>query len=502
MDCDSSAPNTDQLVRFLHRLSRRHVIADTMDMIQAKQEIDSIRTSGFKCLILEDESAAAETVACAVQSEGGEPFIASSIEAAKALVSCHQFDVCVLDYQLPDGNGSSFFSHLREKSVLAPCIMLTGVPEISTAVALVRNGLFDYQTKPLDLHLFLECLRRAVVHANATQASLREFGLVDSSPGMKSLRRLLRQAASNTATTILLTGETGVGKDLIARVIHQLTFQNMESSPPLISLNCSTLPADMFEAELFGAQKGAYTGAHQNRMGLVEAAQGGTLFLDEIAEVPLVLQAKLLQLLETREYRRLGSTVSQHFNGRIIAATNKHLEAEVEHERFRADLLYRLDVFNIHIPPLRERKEDISALIEVLLDSLANKYQRTKPFLRPEDLLALQSYTFPGNVRELRNIVERSLLQTSSHSHWLEIDSVWSRKIRSTKTAEQPAETSHATDRLLTPIEEQEYQLINRTLKAERGMIRRAAAKLGMSHQSLLRRLQKWPELRLATSEA
>jgi DNA-binding NtrC family response regulator len=478
--------------------------ADTMTM-EDTQETRTEPSPRFKCLILEDDTASAETLACAIRSEGGEPSVAASIEAATALAGAEQFDVYVLDYQLPDGNGSAFFTHLREKGVFAPCIMLTGVPEISTAINLVRHGLFDYQTKPLNLHRFLESLKRAVDHTHSGQGSLQEFGLVDSSPCMKSLRRLIRQAASNASTTILLTGETGVGKDLIARVIHQLTFQSKESLPPMISLNCSTLPADMFEAELFGAQKGAYTGAHQNRVGLVEAAQGGTLFLDEIAEVPLVLQAKLLQLLETREYRRLGSTVSQYFDGRIIAATNKALETEVQHERFRSDLLYRLDVFNIHIPPLRERKEDLTTLLEVMLDSLSKKYQRQKPFLRADDLAALKSYNFPGNVRELRNIVERSLLQTQPQSQWLEMDPVWSRKIRTTVTVapsvERPPETARTSDRNLTPIEEQEYQMISRTLKSENGMIRRAAAKLGLSHQSLLRRLQKWPELRLAASD-
>src|ERR1022692_1885855 len=227
----------------------------------------------------------------------------------------------------------------------------------------------------------------------------------------------------------------------------------------------------------------------------------GTLFLDEIAEIPLALQAKLLQFLETREYRRLGSVTSLHFNGRIIAATNKLLETEVQQERFRADLWYRLDVFNIHIPPLRDRKEDLSTLIEVLLESISRKYQRQKPFPRPEDIAALQAHGFPGNVRELRNIVERSLLQTPPQSHWLEMDPVWTRKAYGAPVAASVPDYPRVQVRSLTPIEEQEYQLINRTLNEERGFIRRAAAKLGMSHQALLRRLQKWPELRVAALE-
>lgn len=315
---------------------------------------------------------------------------------------------------------------------------------------------------------------------------------------MSAVRRLLHQAAANPRTTVLLSGETGVGKDLFARVIHQLTFQKAESAPPLIVLNCSTLPAEMFEAELFGATKGAYTGAHQNRIGLAEAAHGGTLFLDEIAEVPLYLQAKLLQFLETREYRRLGHSDTLHFEGRILATTNKPLETEVQAGRFRADLWYRLDVLNIHIPPLRERKEDVTPLVEFLLDKLCEKYDRPRLIPKPEDLAALQGYEFPGNVRELRNLIERSLLQTAVDANWLEMDRVWLRRPSPAAPAENAVPVPLAVERTLSPMEEQEYTLIRKTLATERGLIRRSAAKLDMSHQALLRRLDKWPELRVA----
>ena len=379
------------------------------------------------------------------------------------------FDVCVLDHNLPDGKGSAFYLWLREQRVPAPCIMLTGAPEVQLAVELTRNGLFDYLTKPLGLHRMLECLKRAAAHAAATAPSLQGFGLVDTSRSMRAVRRRMHQAAANPSTTILITGETGVGKDLIARLIHQLTFQGTSATPPMISLNCSTLPADMFEAELFGAAKGAYTGAHENRAGLAEAAQGGTLFLDEIAEVPLFLQAKLLQFLETREYRRLGHTGTLRFDGRIIAATNKPLETEVQAGGFRADLWYRLDVFNLHIPPLRERPEDIVPLLEFLLDTLCQKYGRRRPVPKPEDLDALRDYAFPGNVRELRNLIERSLLRTPADAHWLEMDRSGLR--RSPCPAPPPATgpPPQAPGRTLSPLEEQEYTLIRKTLQEQGG---------------------------------
>ena len=406
----------------------------------------------------------------------------------------------VLDDCLPDGLGSELHAQLREQGVESPCIMLTGRPKVSTAVTLTRNGLFDYLTKPVDLRCFRESLRRAVMHSAASSPDTDEFGLVEVSPGMKEVGRLMQQAAAHPHMTVLLTGETGVGKDVVARAIHRWTFQKLETAPPLIVLNCSTLPAEMFEAELFGAQSGAYTGALRDRVGLAEAADGGTWFLDEIGEVPLPFQAKLLQFLETREYRRLGNSKLFTFEGRIIAATNRPLEEEVRQQRFRADLWYRLNVFNITLPPLRERREDLEGLATAVLGVLARKYQRPAPLLKPADLDILRTYAFPGNVRELRNVLERALVQTSAAAQWLDIDAAWLRQARSNgESVPLPAQTSPLTSappRTLSPLEAQEYSLIRRTLADERGFIRRAAARLGMSHQALLRRLQKWPELR------
>jgi DNA-binding NtrC family response regulator len=308
----------------------------------------------------------------------------------------------------------------------------------------------------------------------------------------------LRQAARHPASTVLLTGETGTGKDMAARVLHELTYPN--GAAPYIAVNCAAVPAEMFESELFGAERGAYTGADKRRSGLVTAAAGGTLFLDEIAEVPLALQPKLLRLLEGREYRALGSIESQIFSGRFVAATNRNLADEVKAGRFREDLLYRLDVFALELPPLRRRRSEIPALAEMLVAQLAAKYGRAKPLLRREDLTALTQHDFPGNVRELRNVVERSLLKTDEQSRWLALDLNWLQ--RNASTPAQPAVESvmenSPVERELSPIEAQEYRLIRETLGQTHGGIRRAAAKLGMSPQALLRRLEKWPELRMA----
>jgi transcriptional regulator with PAS, ATPase and Fis domain len=299
---------------------------------------------------------------------------------------------------------------------------------------------------------------------------------------------------------VLLTGETGAGKDLAARVLHQLSFPKGDA--PFIAVNCAALPAEMFESELFGAERGAFTGADRKRAGLVAAAAAGTLFMDEIAEVPLALQAKLLRLLEAREYRALGSTEAQPFTGRFVTATNKNLADEVKAGRFREDLLYRLDVFSVELPPLRKRRADIPGIAELLLTQLAKKYDRAKPLLTPEDVAKLSAHDFPGNVRELRNVLERSLLKTADDAKWLALDVNWLNRGASPKpsaihaAAPTVSGESLPPERELSPLEAQEYRLIRDTLREVNGGIRRAATKLGMSPQALLRRLEKWPELR------
>jgi transcriptional regulator with PAS, ATPase and Fis domain len=316
---------------------------------------------------------------------------------------------------------------------------------------------------------------------------------------MREVMSQLRQAAKHTASTVLLTGETGTGKDLAARMLHQIV--SPDGKLPFVAVNCAALPAEMFESELFGAERGAFTGADKKRAGLVSAAAGGTLFLDEIGEVPLALQSKLLRLLESREFRSLGSTESQSFTGRFVAATNKNLADEVKAGRFREDLLYRLDVFSIELPPLRKHRADIAGLAELLLGQLATKYSRARPMLKAEDLTALNAHSFPGNVRELRNVLERSLLRTADDAKWIALDLNWLN--RSNAAPAPAAAISSASnealpaDRKLSPVDAQEYRLIRDTLRETNGGIRRAATKLGMSPQALLRRLEKWPELRV-----
>jgi DNA-binding NtrC family response regulator len=455
----------------------------------------------FTCLILEDDAAFALMAAEIIRAEGGEVTVCGSIAAAREAVAGRRFDIACLDNHLPDGKGYDFFDQLARRNPDAPAIMITGAPDLGEAVALTRNGLFDYLTKPVNADALAACIRRALLRLRTAAVPATTTGWFGESPAMRDVLQQLRQAARHATTTVLLTGETGTGKDVAAQMLHALSHP--DGKAPLIAMNCAAMPAEMFEAELFGAERGAYTGADRKRAGLAAAAAGGTLFLDEIAEVPLALQAKLLRFLEAREFRPLGGTETQPFTGRFIAATNKSLAAEVKAGRFREDLLYRLDVFSLELPPLRQHRADVPGLAELLLSQLAAKYGRAKPLLKQEDLAALTAHDFPGNVRELRNVLERSLLKTADEERWLALDANWLQRRAAAPPpapAAAPAVSLPAPElpagRQLTPIEAQEYRLIGEALREARGGIRRAAAKLGMSPQALLRRLEKWPELR------
>ncbi len=461
----------------------------------------------FNCLIVEDDPAFATMATQVVRDEGGAVTHAKNLAEAQTITASRGFDLVLLDNHLPDGKGYDFFAHLARRNPESPIVMITGLPDLSEAIGLTRNGLFDYLTKPISVDNLAACLRRAKLRLATREASAATTEFFGETSAMRAVLTQLRQAAKHASSTVLLTGETGSGKDVAARMLHQLAFP--EGKAPFIAVNCAALPGDMFESELFGAERGAYTGADRKRGGLVGAAAGGTLFLDEIGEVPLAAQAKLLRLLESREYRSLGSTESQLFTGRFIAATNRDLAAEVKAGRFREDLLYRLDVFAVELPPLRQRRADIPGLAELLLTQLAQKYSRSKPLLKADDVAALNAHSFPGNVRELRNVLERSLLRSDENSKWLALDLNWLNRngpvASSTNLAAAPA-TPVAndsdllpSDRKLTALEEQEYRLIRTTLRECNGGIRRAAGKLGFSPQALLRRLEKWPELRPAS---
>lgn len=471
-------------------------------------------TGAFACLIVEDDPGFGALESRVVRTEGGEPHLCTTLAAAEAAAGQRAFDLVLLDNHLPDGQAYAWFDRISRRQPDVPMVMITGLPDLTQAIALTRNGLFDYLTKPVELETLAAVIRRARARAAARTVRAVEEASWGVSAAMRSVFSQLQHVARHPTATVLLTGESGVGKDVAARALHRLTFGERATDAPYVPLNCAAVPGDMFEAELFGAEKGAYTGADRKRVGLVQAADHGTLFLDELAEVPLPQQAKLLRLLEGREYRPLGAVEPQPFTGRFVAATNKSLRAEVAAGRFREDLLFRVEVFTIELPPLRTRREDLPALTELLLAQLARRYGRRVPLLRGEDLARLERHDFPGNVRELRNLLERALVRAADDARWLTFDPAWFGG-RSEVPAVAPLAAAPvpvaapslpagtvAGDALppervgLTPLEAQEYRMIRAALIEAKGGIRRAAGKLGLSPQALLRRLEKWPELR------
>jgi DNA-binding NtrC family response regulator len=447
---------------------------------------------------VDDDASFTEMLAKLVAEAGGQSVACASLAAARAQLTRRTCDVAILDNRLPDGTGYEFYPELMRRCPACVSVMITGAPELAQAIELTRNGLFDYLTKPINVGDFLALLQRAKLRLGRPEIQPELDTLLGSSAAMGEIILQLEQAARHGSATVLLLGETGTGKDLAARFLHRLTFGLGAAKAPYVPLNCPNVPADMFEAELFGSEKGAYTGADQRRAGLVESAHGGTLFLDEVAEIPLALQPKLLRFLESGEYRSLGGSATRRFTGRIVAATNRSLVDEVHAGRFREDLLYRLDVFTIRLLPLRDHLSDLDCIADALLSQLCERYGRAKPRLAPAVLEALRHYTFPGNVRELRNLLERALLRTDPTAPQLTVDLAWlpsrSDPLRNIPPASPVAGAGRA--RRLNAIDEQEYHLIADALRAENGGIRRAAARLGLTPQALLRRLQKWPELR------
>ena len=336
-----------------------------------------------------------------------------SIGEARRLCSERAFDVVLLDNQLPDGSGLSLIPSIMGFSDLSKIILITAFPSFNSAVKAIKDGAYDYISKPIDLEELHVSIERAL-HASSLEAveqvvryqtdqERKNTSLIGFKNSFREIHNLIERCSATNAP-VLITGETGSGKNVIAKAIH---YQSGIRSKPFISLNCAAIPETLIEAELFGVEKGAFTGATQTRKGVFELADEGTLFLDEIGEMPVSLQAKLLGVLEERQIKRVGGEKLHSVNVRIIAATNALSDDNFPETEFRKDLYYRLSVMRIHLPPLRERAEDIPDLCHHFIEQFAPNRQTEIP---EDEIEFLKNYGFPGNVRELRNILERSLL--------------------------------------------------------------------------------------------
>jgi DNA-binding NtrC family response regulator len=366
-------------------------------------------------LIVDDEENIRRVLSIALQKEGYHTITASGGHQALKLLDEARCDVMVSDVVMPDMNGLELLRRAREKYPELLVVMMTAYGTIPAAVEAMRLGAIDFLTKPLEMEVLRKVIRNALrdrergpptstgrKRSHARKATT----FIGNSPAIQQVLAIVERVA-DARTTVLITGESGTGKELIARMLHE---KSGRAAGPFVAVSCAAIPETLLEVELFGAVKGAYTGADTDRVGKFEAASGGTLFLDEIGDIPPLIQVKLLRVLQEREIERLGSNKPIPVDVRLVAATNRDLEQAVQSGSFRADLFYRLQVVHIHLPPLRERPEDIPLLVEHFVQKYAEENNRALQAASAEALAILQAYSWPGNVRELENTIESAVV--------------------------------------------------------------------------------------------
>ena len=369
-----------------------------------------------KILIVDDEDSMRHMLRLVLEREGYELVEAANGEAALELLSQNLLEVILCDIRMPGMDGLTLLQQVRKRFPQVTMIMMSAYGTIDTAVKCLKQGAYDYISKPFKTDEVVLCLKKAEERLELQQENrcLKNrlenndgaWELIGESPGIKEVMRIVDQVAESSLP-VLITGETGTGKEVVARALYRKSKQR---NGPFVSVNCGAISSGLMESELFGHVKGAFTGAEREREGLFGAADGGVLFLDEIGELPLDLQPKLLRVLQEGEVRKVGGTKPSQVNVRIIAATARDLRAEIEQGRFRDDLFFRLNVVEIRIPPLRERQKDIPFLAEHFVRRIALKEGREVPLLHPSAIERLQAYDWPGNVRELLNFMEKTMI--------------------------------------------------------------------------------------------
>jgi DNA-binding NtrC family response regulator len=444
-------------------------------------------------LIVDDEQPICEMLEDHLKRQGFRPTWYTSAETALDALKTESFDVLLTDMNLPNMNGIELCERIVANRPDIPVIVITAFGSMETAIAAIRAGAYDFVNKPIDMEFLALALDRAVKHHNlqekvklldeALKQSHRFDALIGESPPIcKLMNRLARVA--DTETSILITGETGTGKELVAQALHN---QSRRHKGPFVAVNCAALPDALLESELFGHKSGAFTDAKTERKGLFFQASGGTLFFDEIGDFPLVLQPKLLRSLEERCVRPIGGTSEVAFDVRIIAATNRDIETAVEEGRFREDLYYRINVIQIDIPPLRERGTDILLIAQHFVEQFAIRSGKQTAGISNTAAEKLLNYTWPGNVRELRNTIERAVVLTRYEK--ISVDDLPG-KIRDYKASHFLVGSD--TPNELVPIQEVERRYILHVLKTVGGNKTLAARVLGLDRKTLYRKLQQY----------
>jgi DNA-binding NtrC family response regulator len=450
-----------------------------------------------KILVVDDERLIRQSLEKGLVGQGYAVSSAGDGKTALRLAEEESPDLIVLDLKLPDLNGIEVLKGLRELEKDIPVLVITAYGSIDTAIQAIRAGAYDYITKPFDLEaLFLSIsqaleasrLKKEVTYLRSqetTRSGLHR--IIGQSPAMKEVARWVRQIAQSEASTVLLEGESGTGKDLVARTIHT---ESARANQPFIEVNCAALPETLIESELFGHEKGAFTDAKTRKAGLLEIANRGTLYLDEIGDMNPALQSKLLSMIENKRFRRLGGVKDLSVDVRFIAATNRDLASAVEKGGFRKDLYYRLKVFSIHLPPLRERLSDLPQLIDFFLAELQREFKKRILGLSPEAQKVLVGYPWPGNIRELRNVLERAFILCEGDR--IEPGHLPPELTAPAAIPPQPGESPFRLPPEGVHLESLERDLIRQALELSSGNQVRAAKLLGISRDVLRYRMKKF----------
>ncbi|NWF52294.1 MAG: sigma-54-dependent Fis family transcriptional regulator [Nitrospirae bacterium] len=443
-------------------------------------------------LVVDDEPLQREILKTILEGEGYETYTASSGEEGLGIVRKLNPDVILTDLKMEDMDGIEFIESVPKDPFEPSMIMMTAYGTISSAVDAMKKGAFDYLTKPLDKDTLLLTIKRAIERTNLLKENLelqkalydkfRIEGIIGSSKKMKEAIEVMKKVSS-TSATVLIVGESGTGKELIARAIH---YNSQRRSKPFTAINCAAIPENLIESELFGFEPGVFTGATTRKIGLFESTNGGTIFLDEIGDLPTLTQSKILRVLQDKEIRRIGSSDTIKVDVRIISATNKDLTKEIIKKNFREDLYYRLKVITIELPPLRERKEDISELTDFFIKKYNKEFGKRIKGIDANALKALMEYHWPGNIRQLESVIEKALLMSDSHyiGH---------------KDIKSELRSYHGVDLFDFELpegginfEEFEKELLRKAMQKANGVATKAAKLLGMSYKTFCYRWEKY----------
>ncbi len=443
-------------------------------------------------LVIDDERDIRELLVLTLGRMGLRVDTAADVSSARAQLAAGKYDLCLTDMRLPDGNGLEIVTHIAQRYPDLPVAMITAYGNVEAAVEALKAGAFDFVTKPVDLAV-LRRLVNSALELGQQRRALQPTSqrLVGDSPQMQQLRATIGKLARSQAP-VYIAGESGVGKELVARLIHE---QGARAGGPFVPVNCGAIPSELMESELFGHRKGSFTGAHADKDGLFQAANGGTLFLDEVAELPLHMQVKLLRVIQEKTVRAIGASNETPVDVRILSATHKNLAKLVEDGKFRHDLFYRINVIELPVPALRERGEDIAQIAAAILARLAAEHGEALPSLSNEALEALRRHRFPGNVRELENILERAVALCEGASIDLadlhlpaqQAPGVANSPLGNGFSNSSPGVGEHLPDAL----EQIERASIEKALIANRYNKTKAAAQLGITFRALRYKLKK-----------